>query len=88
MARSAALKVNSRGRPPTFCSHSCRQRDYEQRRWSRPHPVELLARDINTARVRDVIRQEVREVLLAAGIPLPPPAPKSKRRGSKRIVEK
>jgi len=87
MARSAALKVNSRGRPPTFC-HSCRQRDYEQRRWSRPHPVELLARDINTARVRDVIRQEVREVLLAAGIPLPPPAPKSKRRGSKRIVEK
>src|SRR6516225_1637832 len=27
---------------------------YEQRKWSRPHPIELLARDIDTARVRDV----------------------------------
>jgi hypothetical protein len=62
------FKVNARGRPPTFCSESCRQRAYEQRRCSRPHPVELLARDIDTARVRNVIRQEVREALLAANI--------------------
>jgi tRNA(Ile2) C34 agmatinyltransferase TiaS len=83
------FKVNSRGRPPNFCSRSCRQRAYEQRRWSRPHPVELLARDIDTARVRDVIRQEVREALLAAGIILPPPAPKPKRRGPPlRLIDK
>jgi hypothetical protein len=62
---------------------------YEQRKWSRPHPIELLARDIDTARVRDVIRQEVREALLAAGIILPPPAPKPKRRGPVlRLIEK
>jgi hypothetical protein len=83
------FKVNPRGRPPTFCSRSCRQRAYEQRRWSRPHPIELLARGIDTARVRDVIRQEVREALLAAGIILPPPAPKPKRRGPPlRLIDK
>jgi hypothetical protein len=75
------FKINSRGRPPTFCSRSCCQRAYEQRKWSRPHPVELLARDIDTARVRDFIRQELREGLLAFGIIPPPPAPKPKRRG-------
>jgi hypothetical protein len=83
------FKVNSRGRPPTFCSQSCRQRAYEQRRWSRPHPVELLARDLDTARVRNVIRQEVREALLAAGIIPPSPAPKPKRRRPPlRLVDK
>ena len=83
------FKVNSRGRPPTLCSQSCRQRAYEQRKWSRPHPVEQLARDIDTARVRNVIREEVREALLAAGIILPPPVSKSKRRGPPlRLVDK
>ena len=83
------FKINSRGRPLIFCSRSCCQRAYEQRKWSRPHPIELLARDIGTARVRDVIRQEVREALLAAGIILPPPAPKPKRGGSPlRLIEK
>jgi len=83
------FKVNSRGRPPTFCSQSCRQRAYEQRKWSRPHPVEQLARDIDTARVRNVIREEVREALLAAGIIPSPPAPKPKRRGPPlRLVDK
>jgi hypothetical protein len=43
-------------RPPTFCSRSCRQRAYERRKWLRPHPVELLARDLDTAAVRDLIR--------------------------------
>jgi hypothetical protein len=83
------FKINSRGRPPTFCSRSCRQRAYEQRKWSRPHPVELLARDIDIARVRDVIRQELREALLTAGIILPPPAPKPKRRyPTLRLIDK
>jgi hypothetical protein len=82
------FKVNSRGRPPTFCSRSCRQRAYEQRRWSRPHPVELLARDIDTARVRDFMWQMLREALLAAGIVVPPNPPKPKRRGpSLRLIK-
>jgi hypothetical protein len=38
---------------------------------SRPHPVELLARDIASARVRDFIREQVRELLLEAGITPP-----------------
>jgi hypothetical protein len=59
-------RLKSRGRPPTLGGRSCRQRAYEQRKWSRPHPVELLARNIDTARVRDCIRQQVREVLLEA----------------------
>jgi hypothetical protein len=51
--------------------------------------MELLARDIDTARVRNVIREEVREALLAAGIILPPPTPKPKRRGPPlRLVDK
>src|SRR5215813_6008171 len=71
-------------RPPTFCSRSCRQRAYEQRKWSRPHPVELLARDIASVRVRDVIRQ----ALLGAGINPPPPPEPKRRRPPLRLVEK
>src|SRR5262249_50314555 len=73
------FKIHPRGRPPTFCSRSCRQRAYEQRKWSRPHPVELLARDIASVRVRSVIRQEIRQALLGAGVILPPPPPEPKR---------
>src|SRR5262249_34715329 len=55
-------------------------------------PVEnagVGARDIDTARGRDVIRQEAREAPLAAGVILPPPAPKPKRRGPLlRLIEK
>ena len=64
-ARNGSRSIRADGRQPS----SCRQLAYEQRRWSRPHPEELLARDLNTASVRDFIRQEVREALLAAGIP-------------------
>jgi hypothetical protein len=60
-------RLKSRGRPSTSCARSCRQRAYELRKWSRPHPVELLIRDIDTARIRDCIRQQVREVLLETG---------------------
>jgi hypothetical protein len=37
--------------------------------------VELLARNIASARVRDFVREPVRELLLEAGIILPPPPP-------------
>jgi hypothetical protein len=43
----------------------------------------------NRRGVRDFIRQEVREVLLAAGIILPDPAPKPKQPGSHlRLIDK
>src|SRR5262249_9229038 len=77
------FKIHPRGRPPTFCSRSCRQRASE------PRPVELLARDIASVRVRDVIRQEIRQALLGAGIDPPPPPPEPKRRRPPlRLVEK
>ena len=83
------FKIGLRGRPPTFCSRVCRQRAYELRKWSRPHPIELLARDIDTAQVQDVIRQIVRELLVEAGINnLPPPPPKPKRQPALRLVKK
>ena len=78
------FKMSSRGRPPTFCGRSCRRRAYERRKWSSPHPVELLARDIASVRVRAFVKNLIREVLLEAGItvPPPPPLPKPKRRPS------
>jgi hypothetical protein len=84
------FKISPRGRPRTFCGRSCRQRAYEQRKWSRPHLVELLARDIASARVRDFIREQVRELLLEAGIILPPPSPPTpkRRHPALRLVEK
>ena len=45
--------------------------------------------DIDTAALRDFVRQELREALIAAGIVLPPPAPKPKRLGPLlRLIEK
>jgi len=87
-ARRGLKSIPAAGRQPSAAG-SCRQRAYEQRKWSKPHPVELLARDIATAQVRDFIRQMVRELLLEAGITLPPPPPKPKRHGPPlRLVEK
>jgi hypothetical protein len=75
-----------RSRPPANLLRSVVP--FERRKWSRPHPVELLARDINTIQVRDLVRQIVREELISAGIlltpPLPPPKPK--RRGRSAIA--
>ena len=76
-----------RGRPAIYCSPTCCQRAYERRKWQRPHPVDLLARDINTVQVKDLVRRIVREVLTEAGIDLPPPPPKKpKRRDHLRVV--
>jgi len=81
------FKLRPRGRPPVFCSPTCRQRAYERRKWQRPHPIDLLARDINTVQVKDLVRRIVREVLTEAGIDLPPPPPKKpKRRDHLRVV--
>lgn len=65
------MPTTSKGRRRTYCSNACRQRAYEKRKESKRHPLHLLARDIDTVAVRDVIRQEVRKVLQEAGL-LPP----------------
>jgi hypothetical protein len=76
-ARRGSKSILAAGRQPSAAGHAASA--YEQRKWSKPHPVELLARDIATVQVRDFIRQVVRELLLEAGIILPPPPPKPKR---------
>ena len=75
------IKIKGRGRVPRFCSPTCRQLAYEQRKWQRPAPVESLARDLATVKVRDFIRAEIWSQLQAAGLiapnqppPLPPKA--------------
>ena len=78
-----------RGRVPVFCSATCRQRAYEQRRHGRPALVELLARDLATVKVKDIIRAIVREELIRAGIlpqgTPPPTKPKPPRAHLKLI---
>src|SRR5215467_16317356 len=44
----------SLSRPAVYCGPTCCQRAYERRKWQRPHPVDLLSRDINTVQVKDV----------------------------------
>ena len=65
--------MRSRGRVPRFCSRTCRQRAYEQRKWQRPTPVDLLGRDLKSMAVRQLIREEVWKVLRELG--LAPKAP-------------
>jgi hypothetical protein len=62
----AKIKVKGRGRVPRFCSPTCRQLAYEQRKWQRPAPVVLAAQDIATIHVRDFIRAEIWSLLQAA----------------------
>jgi hypothetical protein len=61
------------------------------RKWRRPAAVELLARDLATAKVRDAIRIEVWALLRQAGLvrePEPPPSPRRQRRKPDlRLVE-
>jgi hypothetical protein len=65
---------------------------YEQRKWQTPAPVELLARDLATARVRDFLRAEIWSLLQAAGLiapnQAPPPLPRTRRQSTHlRVVE-
>src|SRR6516164_8745589 len=86
------IKIKGRGRIPKFCSPTCRQLAYEQRRWQRPTPVELLAKDICTIQVRDFIRAEIWSALQFAGLvgptqPPPWPPPKRQRPPHLRVVQ-
>jgi hypothetical protein len=79
------MKISARGRVPRFCSKTCRQRDYEKRKWSRPALVEALAHDLASIKVREFIRKEILAILWEFGLitdPTPPPTPKTPRMGS------
>jgi hypothetical protein len=87
----AKIKVQPKGRVPKFCSRNCRQRAYEHNRALGPTmvPMSILARDLDTAHVRAVIRDEIRTVLreMGWGIPPTPPSPKPKRKAHLHVVE-
>src|SRR5262245_7929479 len=73
-----SFKPGKRGRPPIFCSPACRQRAYERRHAGVGGPMAALARDIDTVRVRDVIRQEIKRILLEAALLHPQACTKSR----------
>jgi hypothetical protein len=86
------IKIKSRGRVPKFCSPTCRQLAYERRKWQRPTPVELLAQDTATIKVRDFIRAEIWAVLQTANLvppnqPPPLTPPKRQRPTHLRVVK-
>jgi hypothetical protein len=57
------FKAASRGRFPYFCSQTCRQRAYEVRRAGGGSAIAALRRDIDTIRVQEVIRKEIRNLM-------------------------
>ena len=84
------IEIKPRGRTPDFCSQTCRQRAYEQRKWARPAAVESLARDLATAKVREAIRAEVWSLLREIGLVAaaePTPAPRKPRKPTLRLVK-
>jgi hypothetical protein len=84
------IEIKPRGRVAEFCSQTCRQRAYEQRKWARPAPVELLARDLATAKFREAVRAELWSLLRERGlVPAaePPPLPKKPRKPNLRLVK-
>jgi hypothetical protein len=84
----AKIKVQPKGRIPIFCGRNCRQRAYEHNLALRPTltPMSILARDLNTVRVRDVIREEIRAILRDMGIDPPPPPRKPDRKRHLHVV--
>lgn len=57
----------TRGRPPMYCSPSCRQRVYEARRMAFDDPAHALRRDIAIMGARDAIERVVIDVLRKSG---------------------
>lgn len=86
----ATLSQPARGRRLSYCSASCRQRAYEERRRQKLEnsPVRLLARDINTARVRGLIQTMLVAELKRIGLidASPPSAPKPKPLSKAKLV--
>jgi hypothetical protein len=71
---------------PRFCGHACRQRAYEQDKWGKPH-LARLRRDLDSAAMRSVIRQEVWAALKQLGLSAEAePRSPSRKRPSLRVV--
>src|SRR5262245_12592041 len=82
------IVVKGKGPIPLYCDHTCRQLAYQKRRHS--EPMVMLAQDIATTKVRDVIRAEIWEILRQVGLVaagLPPP-PEKKRPTHLRLIKK
>jgi hypothetical protein len=70
----AQIKVKKKGRVPKYCSQSCKQEAYLRRQFR--SPLELLARDLASIEVREVIRTTIMDILVQLGLTksnLPPP---------------
>jgi hypothetical protein len=78
----AKLHVKAKGPLPLYCRKH-RQAVYLERRHA--GPMVVLAQDIATAKIRDVIRTEVWRALSEWGFNVPPP-PEKKRKHNLRIV--
>ena len=84
------LKFKSRGRVAEFCSQTCRQPGYEQRKWARPAAIEVVAQHLAAAKVREAIRAEVWSLLREIGLVAaaePPPMPKKPGKPTLRLVK-
>jgi hypothetical protein len=81
--------LKATGRPAVYCSPACRQWGYVKRKANRPHPVELLARDLAHFPVQDWLRREIWAMLVQADLvqdAQPPPLPPNSRRPDLRVV--
>jgi hypothetical protein len=80
--------VKPKGPLPRFCGHACRQRAYEQDKWGKPH-LARLRRDLDSAALRSVIRQELWAALKQLGLTAEaePPSP-LRPRPSLRVVRR
>jgi len=73
------FKPKAGGRPPLFCSASCRQRAYEKRKWTPYSASDALARDLlpwaAAQRMRQVERHaHMIELIMTGVVPLRAPA--------------
>jgi hypothetical protein len=70
----AQIKVKNKGPVPKYCSPSCKQAVYLRRRFR--SPLELVARDLASIQVRELIRTTIMDILVQQGLVksnLPPP---------------
>ena len=79
------------GRIPSYCSATCKQGAYLARKYH--GPMALLEQDIMTARVRAILRQEIRDIVMPLfrqfGLEpeLKPPAKPKRGRQHLRLVK-
>jgi hypothetical protein len=63
---NAQIKVKNKGPVPKYCSQSCKQEVYLRRRFR--SPLELVARDLASIQVREVIWTTIMDILVQQGL--------------------